>query len=300
VEKFDVNEQSIQELLYLDTDFYFNISEGIGNLPKSFADVADKLETIDVPFSGSSASALRLTTDKPKVKELLARKGIATANFCLFSDNFENLSHLKFPLIVKPSNEDCSIGISEQSVVYKQNHLMQQVKILQEKYTDPLLVEEYLQGREFAVTVVGNGKKAKVLPIYEIKYGDYFANRPHIYDYQAKWDEKSKQYEDISVQCPADIDDQLQEKIIDTALTAYHATRCSDYARVDMRLSSTGEPNVLEINANPGIGPNDETVSSARSLGISYEEFLDTIVHFSLRRFYSDSYEKYLPLYTSA
>lgn len=300
VHMFDVTEKTVEEILYIDTDFYFNTCEGIGSLPKSCHLIPEKLETLDVPFSGSSSHALCLTTDKAKVKDILLKKGINTANYMLFTGDYSSLGALKFPLIVKPSSEDCSIGIDETSVVRSEIELRRKLQEIQTKYDDPLLIEEYLPGREFAVTVFGNGRNAKMLPVYEIKYSQYFSQKPRIYDYRAKWDKDSEQYREISVECPAKISDALKEQIEDTALTAFLSTHCSDYARVDIKLSASGEPNILEINANPGIGPDDETVSSAKALGISYENFLNKIVASSLKRFYNNSYEKYIPIFTSA
>lgn len=296
---FDITEKSFSELLYIDTDFYFNISEGIGSIPKSFVDVARELEKIDIPFSGSSSYALALTTEKAKVKELLTKKGISTADFFLFDGDLSKHTKLSFPLVVKPSTEDCSIGIDHSSVVWNQIELKSKLAKLWNDYEDPLLVEKYLDGREFAVTVIGNGRSARTLPIYEIIYSDYFRDKPKIYDYRAKWDTSSKEYASISINCPADINDILKNRIEEIALSAFQATKCSDYARVDMRLATSGEPYVLEINANPGVGPDDETVSSAYAFGINYEKFISTLVKTTLKRFYRKSYDQYLPLFNS-
>ncbi len=294
VNLFDVTEESFSELLYIDTEFYFNLTEGIGSIPKSFVDVAEELEKIDFPFSGSSSFSLALTTDKAKVKELFQKKGISTPKFVSFLGNYDFLTSLKFPLIVKPSGEDSSVGINQDSVVFSERDLRKKIEKIKNDFAEPLLIEEYIVGREFAVTVFGNGRSAKVLPIYEVKFG--LNDKIKIYDYQTKWDQQSQTYIDMDFVCPTDTSLDLQKNIEELAISAFQITKCSDYARIDFRIAEDGTPYILEVNANPGLGPNAEVSISAKAQGISYSRFMEMITIITLKRFYRNSFERYQPL----
>lgn len=245
-----------QKLPRFSADVLFNQAWGIGRHQNSEDQVAKLLEKTGIPYTGADFKAIRLTSDKIKTKKLFQWANILTPKFHIIKD-------LKFPVIVKPSGEDCSIGVSQNSV-----------------YNEPVLVEEYIAGRELNVTVLGD----EVLPISEITFGPVFQNKYKIVDFRAKWETNSPEYKQSMSVCPAKLPPALTKKVQSLAFEVFKLTGCRDYARVDFRLSPDETPFVLEINANPAIGPDDGAVRSARAGGYSYSKFLEKIVKLAYAR----------------
>lgn len=266
------------DLVSVRTDCFFNLCGGIGNLPHTESQAAALLEKTGKPVAGSSAAAIALTADKAATKKLLAKYGLPTPKYYVAKNSQSALDHLAFPLILKPVAEDCSLGISQESVFKSSKGVVKKVADLITLYHEPVLVEEYIDGRELRVSLVGNDKKVIVLPISELVFGDSFAKKFKIFDFAAKWLPESLPYEDTYAHSPAKLTPALQQKIEDVAKKAFLITGCSDYGRVDIRLDKKGTPYILEINANPAIGPDDALATSAESFGWSYPELLEKIV----------------------
>ncbi len=275
VDFFEINEKTVKKLKSHPTDFFFNTAFGIGNVPKSEAEVAALLANSGKPYSGSDEKAIILTTDKITTKGMLLAAGLPVPR---------SHSGVNFPLIVKPSCEDCSLGIDNCSIVTNKRELDKQVKSLEKLY-GTALVEEYIDGRELNVTVLGNGKKARTFPVSEIVFGPGFKNRYKIVNFAAKWQESSRDFKETVGVCPARLNGETRKKIEKMALKAFSVTGCQDYARVDIRLSKNNQPYILEVNANPAVGPNDGTTRSAAALGLSYPEFLQKIIDVAVNRF---------------
>ncbi len=273
IDLFELNEKTVPLLNTHDTEFFFNNAFGIGDADKSESEIPGLLDQTKKPYSGSGQRAIILTTNKLATKEVLRANDLPTPG----SKNF--------PLIVKPSNEDCSIGISASSVVTTEEDLRNQIKLLKETYEEPVLVEEYIAGRELNITVLGNGNSAKALPISEIVFGPSFDHKYKIVDFNAKWEEKSGEYLETNGFCPADLPDDLTKEIQIMAVRAVMATNCLDCTRVDFRLDEKLRPYILEVNANPAVGPGDGATRSAKVAGYSYPEFLQEIINAALSRF---------------
>ena len=186
-----------------------------------------------------------------------------------------------FPLIVKPSNQHCSLGINFDSVVENKIQLNKQIKIIEKQFGQKPLVEEYIFGRELNVMILGD----EVLPISEIIFGEYYKDKPKIVDYEAKWREQSENYKQTVGVCPADLEKSLVVKIEKIALKAFQVCGGRDYGRVDMRLSENNEPYVLEVNLNPDIRPDGGAFRSAKTAGYSYPQFLKKIVEIAWKRY---------------
>ncbi len=289
VDLLAIDEQSVKRLKNHPTDFYFNSAFGIGGMAKSEADVAAFLERSGKPFSGSDAKAIILTTEKVATKKLLIAHDIPTPKYQVFSGCERLDPALSFPLVVKPATEDSSLGIGAASVVKTCPAAEKQMQIIRDEYDDPVLVEEYIEGRELNVTVLGNGEQARVLPISEIIFGPSFKNHYKVVDFAAKWEIDSWKYKETNGICPADLAEQVRKKVADTALSAYRLTGCRDYGRVDIRLDKSGVPYILEVNANPGIGLEDGASRSAKAAGLAYPQFLEEIVHIALARYENKS-----------
>lgn len=276
VDDFEINEKNTNELLLHQTDVFFNLSYGIGSLPNSEWEVPKLLEQTKIPYTGSSAKAMILTTDKAKTKMLLHKKHIPTPNFQVVkSAKFNLKKSLLFPLITKPQKEDSSCGIQQSSVVNNINELRKQVKIILKTYQQPVLIEEYIDGRELRISILGNGKKVRVLPITEISFKGSYKSKWRIVDFSAKWDHDADK---DTPAAQAKLDKKLYKKIEKLSLKAYNLCSCRDYADIDIRLAKNDTPYFIEINCNPGIAPTDGTSRLAKAAGLTYGKYLKEIV----------------------
>lgn len=273
---FEVREDNYKKLSHLKTDVCFNLCYGIGSLPNTEHKIPELLNLSHIPYTGSGAKAMILTTNKAKVKALLKKNGISTPNWQVVVDNdFKLQKKLRFPLIVKPLKEDSSCGIRQKSVVKNKKELTAQAEQILSIYRQPALLEEYIDGRELRVSILGNGKKAVVLPITEISFQGTYENKWPIVDFEAKWDH------DADKDTPArqaKLDKRLYKEIETIALKVYRLCGCTDYADIDFRLTKNNIPYFLETNCNPGIAPTDGTERLAKAAGLTYGEYLKKIV----------------------
>lgn len=196
--------------------------------------------------------------------------------------SFDDLQ-LSFPLIVKPSSEDASIGIENASVVKDFDSLRKRIENVVNVLNQPALVEEYIEGRELNVAVVGNDKPV-VLPISEIDFSKLPPDYPCIVTYNAKWVEGTAEFVGTVGTCPTNLEPELEKLIRQIALKAYQLMEIRDYARVDIRLDTDNIPVVLEVNPNPNISHDAGFARSARAAGLTYEEMITKIAEYALER----------------
>jgi D-alanine-D-alanine ligase len=259
-------------------DLVFNLCEEFLGRSRLEMNVAALLELLDISFTGSSALALGLSQDKGKTKSLLASQGIPTPAFRVWQPGMDrSLSGLRFPLIIKPLREDASLGIDNEAFILDEKTLKQRVQKIYQGYGQPALVEEYIEGRELNVSILGN-EEPRVLPISEIDFSSMPPGLPRICGYSAKWVETSQEYAHTVPLCPAQLSPQIEKKVEKNALEAYRIMECRDYARVDIRLSPRGIPYVLEVNPNPDISPDAGMTRSAKAAGFTYAELMGRIV----------------------
>lgn len=269
-----------EKLRALEADLVFNLFEGFEGRPETEAMVADILCGLGIPFTGNPPSTLSLALDKAKAKAVLESDGVRTPKYQSLSPESLHLFHLNFPCIVKPLGEDASHGLSEESVVHNLDQLEKQVTKISQLFEGGTLVEEFLEGREFNVTVLGN-KEPITLPVAEMVY--YLPPElPKLLTFSAKWHEESLYYKGTRATCPAEIGEQEREQISQTALTAFKLLGCRGYARVDMRLDAEEVPNVLEVNPNPDISPGYGAARQAKAAGLTYSQLIEKIVMFAL------------------
>jgi D-alanine-D-alanine ligase len=275
-------EEARKKLADLSVDVVFNLFEGFCGEPQTEALVPDALKELGLACTGCQPDVLRLALDKAKVKVILKSSGIPTPDFQLL--NTENLHtfRLGYPCIVKPRSEDASHGISAQSVVRDFASLKRQVTVVSETYSGGALIEEFIGGREFNATVIGNSEYT-VLPVSEIVY-TLPPGIPRLLTFAAKWENDSIYYENTKVHCPAEVTSEVREYIAATALAAFKLIGCSGYARVDMRMDEAGKLNVIEINPNPDISPGTGAARQAEAAGMSYAQFVDLIVQLALEK----------------
>lgn len=289
VQLFSLSNETASKVGKMKPDLFFNLAEGFGDEPKSEAEAAEILEKTGIPYTGSGPETMRLTLDKVATKELLAKHGLLTPRWQVFADHNRLDPKLKFPLIVKPGAEDCSLGISQDSVVKTEQEAYRKIREMQKEYPDAVLVEEYVAGRELNVTVLGNGKSTRSLPISEITFGKSFDDKFKFVDFAAKWEENSTAFKDTPGTCPAKLVPTTTRKVMAAAQEAFRLTGCRDYARVDFRLGSGDAPYILEVNDNPAIGPEDGVIRSARAAGMTYSQFIARIVEEAMGRWETHS-----------
>jgi len=220
-----------------------------------------------------SRRALKLALDKAKTKAFLKSAGISTPDFQLLRPEILSSFRLSYPCIVKPRREDASHGLSAQNVVEDSASLEKQVTAVSRYYGGQALVEHFIEGREFNVTVLGD----TVLPVSEIDYSS-LKGAPHLLTFAAKWQPDSDYFKGTKVVCPAEIGDRERENINQTALKVFGLLGCHGYARVDMRLDGAGQLNVIEANPNPDISPGAGSVRQAEAAGMTYPQFINRIV----------------------
>jgi D-alanine-D-alanine ligase len=270
-------------------DLVFNLAESFEGKSALESSVAGLLNLLDLRYTGSSPAGLLLAGDKSiSTKMLRANGGRTPESATLFRGTVESVGKLQFPLIVKPPQEDASLGISNKSVVKDLKELFEQLDALHAEYASPILVEEFIEGREFYVGVIGNAQP-EALPIMEMDFSGFPADKPRIASWAAKWgddgDEKGAEFAGTKSVFPEDLDDDLAERVSAVAVDAFKALRLRDYARVDMRVSPAGEVYVLEINPNCYLEQNAEFARAARKSGIEYDALIARIVELATARY---------------
>lgn len=280
-------EEAKDKLRSLEVDLVFNLFEGFCGHPETEALVPEILVKLGVPYTGCPAVALKLALDKVASKQVMRAAGITPHDFQLLTPGTLSRFNLQYPCIVKPRNEDASHGLSQDSVVSDFTALARQVTRVCQLYRGEALVEEFIDGRELNVTVLGNGK-GTVLPVSEIVYS-LPPDMPRILTFAAKWEPESQYFQGTKTICPARIPLATQQHVIETALRAFWLLGSQGYARVDMRLDKEGELNVIELNPNPDISPGSGAVLQAEAAGMSYTRFIEKITELALERTSRDS-----------
>jgi D-alanine-D-alanine ligase len=267
----------------INPDALINLVEGFYGRPQWESNVAGIFELLGLTFTGNAAKTLALCQDKFKAKAVLKAAGLPTAPAQLMLDGTEALA-LRFPLIVKPNAEDASLGIYPDSVVRDEESLRRQVRRCLDNYKQPALVEAFIDGREFNVSVMENGAGVKPLPVSEIDFSAMPKDMPRILGYEAKWFEDNPLYQKTPPVCPAPIDEELRAQLQGLAAAAFRTMGCRDYARVDFRMDTKGRPFILEVNPNPDISTNAGYARALKAAGIEYAAFWDAMVRNALER----------------
>lgn len=269
------------------TDVVVNLCESLAADSRGEMVIPALLDFLQLPYTGSSALSLGLALHKPKAKELLKARGVATPEFALVESLADVVEvGLPFPLIVKPSREDASVGIDFSSVVNSKTALGKAVAHVVRTYRQPAIVERYIEGREIYVPMLGNAPR-HALPLTEIQFGAAFAGKPNIVSYRAKWHPESPECIDSPAR-PVELDETLEARCVDTALRAFEALGCRDYGRVDLRVDANGTPYVIDINPNCDLHPQAGFATAAQSAGIDYADLALHLVELALERRHGD------------
>jgi len=266
-------------------DLVFNLVESFGHdILGGLMGVAGVLDLLELPYTGGGPGEIFLQEDKALSKKLLAFEQIPYPDFATFAPNadFETGGNLRMPLFVKPLRMDASIGIDERSLVRNTEQLMQRVLYIHKTFGDAALAEEYIEGREFYMGVLGN-QDLIALPPIEMDFSGLKEGSVRVMDKEAKFDETSERFQGTKAVL-ADLEPELKARLQKISLGAYRALRVHDYGRIDLRLTETGEVYVIEVNANCYLEKTSEFASAAAAYGIEYPELLDRIAKLAIER----------------
>jgi D-alanine-D-alanine ligase-like ATP-grasp enzyme len=288
----EADERIAEKLLDARPDIVFNIAEGLRGESRE-SHVPAICEMLGFPYSGSGPLTLALCLNKARTKEILSVYGISNPSYQVLNHASDPLSRtLRYPMIVKLLQEGSSMGLTGDSVVQDEPALRRQAAHLLAIYKEPVLVEEFIQGREFTAPVLGN-EAPRVLPIVESVFSDPFgivlfslddAIKPLVAKVRSAGEASAPAGSSHRSICPAEIDDTLRRRIEDTALRAYRALGCRDWCRMEMRLDRSGELQVLELNPIAGIDPSYWFARSAAVAGMSYADLINEILGHALQR----------------
>jgi D-alanine-D-alanine ligase len=273
----------VNNLRELKPDCVFNLFEGLADLYETEAYAAGVLEWLGIPFTGSPYHTLTLARNKALTKLLLQGAGLPTADFMVVEALPAPRCRIDWPVIVKPGAQDASVGLDQGSVVSDQRRLNERVAFLLKNYGPPVLIEQYIPGREFNLGVIEN-PDLTVLPVAEIVFIDKDPAYWPILTYDGKWKPGTREYESSPPKYPAAVTPKLREKLQTLAKQAFRLLGCRDYARVDFRVKPTGRPYILEVNPNPDFSPTAGLTGGLISAGITHAEFTLTLVKRALAR----------------
>lgn len=276
--------QALRELLAREKcDAAFNLCESLRGDPRYEIPVPVILETFHIPYTGNTPLGLRVALDKANAQGTLASKGVSVPGGHLVG-NLDDIAKLEGPLpaIVKPSREDGSIGIAAGSVVHSTGALKRRARYVVEKMRQPAIIEAYIEGREFNVSLLGDAEPV-CLPIAEIDFSNMPADEPRIVSYRAKWHNKSSEYKGTMPMFGL-TDEVLARRIRRAALDAFRALGLRDYARVDIRVDANNRAYVIDVNPNCDLAPDAGFAKAARAKDLDYTALIHTLIGFALTR----------------
>jgi D-alanine-D-alanine ligase len=270
-------------------DLVFNLAESFSGKSALESSVAGLLNLLHLRYTGSSPVSLGMAGDKSLTKKVLAFHGVKTPEFATFYRGAVDWAgELSFPLIVKPPQEDASVGITHKSVVRDVRELLQTMGSVHSEFQGPVLVEQFIEGREFYVGVLGN-QQPQALPVVELDFTGFPADRPRIASWAAKWGEdgggEGAEFAGTRSVFPSDLEPVLGERLQEVALAAFQALRLRDYGRVDLRVNGDGDIFVIEVNPNCYLEQGSEFARAAAQAGIEYPELVARIVELASARY---------------
>lgn len=245
--------------------------------------VVSYLELMRQPYTGCNPLGLMLTHDKSLAKKILTFHRILTPHFAVYpvDRKIRHYKRLKFPLLVKSSVEDASYGIAQASIVRDEKALQERVRFVHESVGSAALVEEYIEGRELYVGVIGN-QRLQTFPVWEMLFSKMPEDLPRIATARVKFDPVYQKKHGIETRAARDLPEGVARQIARTCKRVYRVLQMSGYARMDLRLTEDGQVYVLEANANPNLEFGEDFAESAEVAGVSYEQLLERIIRLGL------------------
>ncbi|MGH9488604.1 MAG: D-alanine--D-alanine ligase family protein [Terriglobales bacterium] len=280
----DGREASLLGLAKFDADLFFNLTESYAGDDTRDVHLAAYFDLLGRPYTGAGPRALHLAQDKALAKKIFAFHGIRTPQFAVcYRGRLEHAHDISFPLIVKPANEDGSIGIEAAAVVHSVRELMQRIDYIHETFDSPALIEEYIEGREIYVSILGN-HPAEALPPVELDLSKLPEGTPRIASAEVKWERGSEAYRLTKSAPVEDLPAAVAQELEASALAAYRALKLRDYGRIDLRLTPKNEVYVLEANPNPWLSSGAEFAMAARKTGRTYAQLIGEILALTRQR----------------
>lgn len=270
-------------------DLVWNMAEAFAGKSALESNVAGLLNLLDLRYTGSSPAGLLLAGDKTLSKKMLSFHGILTPQFAtVYRGAVDWAGDITFPVIVKPPQEDASLGVTQKSVVNDIKQLLEQIGAMQTEFQQPALVEQFIDGREYYVGVLGN-VNPKALPVVELDFSKFPKELPKIASYAAKWGEdgagSGAEYAGTESVFPTDLDPALAERMQSVAVEAFNAMHLRDYARIDLRVTDGGDIYVIEVNPNCYLERHGEFARSAAKDGLEYDALIARIVELAVARY---------------
>ena len=282
-------EPLVQTLTKDRPDLIINLAESFAGKSALESNIAALLNLLDLRYTGSSPAGLLVAGDKTLSKKVLRFHGIKTPEFAtVYRGMVDWAGDVQFPLIVKPPQEDASLGITQKSIVHDVRELLEKIAEIQGEYQSPALAEQFIEGREYYVGVLGN-QNAKALPVIELDFSKFPSDRPRIASWEAKWgdegDARGAEFEGTESVFPEDLPDELRDRMQKAAVDAFHALRLRDYARIDMRVTEGGDIYLIEVNPNCYLEAKSEFARAAERDGIAYDALIAQIVELAAARY---------------
>ena len=286
--RIEADDNAFEKLRDIRPDIVFNMAEGYGGASRE-SHIPALLEILNIPYTASDPITIGNCHDKSRCKEILSYYNIPTPAFFITENVVNGYPKVKFPSFVKPLHEGSSKGIYNSSLVNSREELNKEITRIKENYEQPSIIEDFLDGMEFTVALIGNGENIRVLPIVEINLECLPQNFPKIYSYEVKWFFDTRENKLDIFTCPAKISEKLKNRIDEICTSAYKAMRIRDWARMDVRCNRDGEPYIIEINPLPGVLPNPDDNScfpkAAREVGIGYDTLIQTVLRLAIERY---------------
>ena len=277
------------ELIQQKTDQYkpdiiFNLADQFKNNRAFDQNIVSYLATREVPFTGCGASGLTLCKHKAISKKILGYHRIHTPEFVTIArgKHIARPKRLKFPIIVKPLKEEASLGISQASFVETDDQFNERVQFIHQSYNNDVIAEEYIEGRELYVGVLGN-HKLEAYPIRELIFKEVPPDEPKMATYKAKWDEAYRKKWGLQNQFAEGLDPALVTTIHKVCKRIYHLLTIDGYARLDLRLTSDNRIYFIEANPNPMLAEEEDFAQSAQKAGLTYPQLIDKIIRLGLK-----------------
>jgi len=266
-------------------DIVFNLTEAFDGDRRLDKNIAALLEMVDVPFTGTGAAGLMLCRDKRLCKELLSLHKIRVPSFFSLPQGcrIPLAKTVRYPLVVKPALEDSSEGISNASLVSNGAELQERARFMHDRWQQPAIAEEYIEGRELYVSILGN-KKLTVLPPRECSFDSDGGAGPQLATYRVKWNEQYRKKWNIRFGF-AELDQTTLRNIGHVCKKVFRVLQLRDYGRIDLRLTDDNKVVILEANPNPDLAYGEEVAEAAEHSGLTYEQLIDRILHIALRRY---------------
>jgi D-alanine-D-alanine ligase len=293
------------------SDLIFNVCESLGGVPHHEQNVAALLELFGKRFTGSGSIGLAIAGDKALAKKLLNFHGISTPRFAVIeAGKLDVAEDLTFPMFVKPANADASIGIDHRSIVHSLKELLERISYIETEFSAPALIEEFIDGREIYVSVLG-ASKLEALPLVEWDFSRVPEGTPKIASAEAKWDENSTRYKDAPEVIVRDLPDAVTKALQQAAVDAFRSLKLRDYGRIDMRVRQRPEGEgkgprpsgslseeeaareaalegwelyLIEVNPNPHLATSSELPLAAKAHGLAYPQLIERLVETAMAR----------------